>query len=115
MLADGMEKIALPIDEHKDEPVFAKRNETRTYKIDRPAPGRFFRLTFMPNPGVTHFQVAEIAIDGVTPRKAAAIPQDYSRTLDLATASAELNYTENGDDSSERISSVRPTRCSSRD
>jgi alpha-L-fucosidase 2 len=84
------------LDEHKDEPVFAKRNETRTYKIDRPASGRFFRLTFMPNPGVTHFQVAEIAIDGVMPRKSAAMPQDYSRTLDLATASAELTYTENG-------------------
>ena len=36
----------------------------RAYTIAKPAACRFFRFTFMPNPGVTHFQVSEIALDG---------------------------------------------------
>ena len=60
------------LDEHKDEPLFAQRHETRSYPIAKPAACRFFRFTFMPNPGVTHFQVAEIALDGVTARRIAA-------------------------------------------
>lgn len=55
------------LDEHHDDPVFAKRNETKSYRIAHPAACRVFRFTFMPNPGVTHFQIAEIAVDGVVP------------------------------------------------
>jgi alpha-L-fucosidase 2 len=82
------------LDEHKDAPIFPQRHETRSYVIARPAACRFFRFTFMPNPGVTHFQVAEIAIDGVTPR--AVEWKDYSRRLDLASAGATVVYREDG-------------------
>ncbi len=86
------------LDEHQDEPVFAKRNETRTYAISHPAAVRFLRFTFIPNPGVTHFQVAEIAIDGVTSKPATAMAKakNYSRVLDLVTAAGEVAYEENG-------------------
>ena len=86
------------LDEHQDEPVFVRRNETRTYEIAHPTAGRFLRFTFMPNSGVTHFQVAEIAIAGVTAKPATALAgaRNYSRVLDLATAAGEITYEENG-------------------
>ena len=86
------------LDEHRDEPLFATRHETRTYPIARPAACRFFRLTFLPNPGVTHFQVAEIEFVGVTMPDAAAqaAADGYSRTLDLSTALARVEYQRDG-------------------
>ena len=85
------------LDEHADEPLFAERHETRSYKIARPAMGRYFRLTFLPNPGITHFQVAEIQLEGVAPKKTAEVVfEDYTRTLDLRTAFAKVVYREAG-------------------
>jgi alpha-L-fucosidase 2 len=93
--ADG--KAWTLLDERQNEPVFAKRNETKTYRIAHPAACRVFRFTFMPNPGVTHFQIAEIAIDGVTPRALAeSKTEGYSRTLDLRSAAAKTVYTKDG-------------------
>jgi alpha-L-fucosidase 2 len=93
--ADGKEWTLL--DEHKDEPLFAKRNETRTYKIANPSVCRMFRFTFMPNPGVTHFQVAEIALEGIPPYvPAQGQAEDYARALDLRSASADIVYQEAG-------------------
>jgi alpha-L-fucosidase 2 len=82
------------LDEHTDEPVFEKRHQTQAYTIAQPTACRFFRFTFVPNPGVTHFQVSEISIDGVTPTATAW--QDYSRTLDLRTAAATIAYKKDG-------------------
>ena len=85
------------LDEHQDEPLFAERHETRSYKIATPIACRFFRLTFMPNPDVTHFQVAEIQLDGVaSPALAQVAADEYSRTLDLRTALAKVVYKEAG-------------------
>jgi alpha-L-fucosidase 2 len=85
------------LDEHKDEPIFARRHETRSYPIAKPSAQRFFRFTFMANPGVTHFQVAEIALDGVTPKASAQVPAEaYARTLDFRSASAMVVYQDGG-------------------
>ncbi len=93
--ADG--KAWTLLDEHKDEPEFARRHETRSYALAQPAKHRFFRFTFMPNPGVTHFQVAEVELDGIRPQAAvAAAAADYTRTLDLRTAAARVAYQEGG-------------------
>ena len=93
--ADG--KTWMLMDEHKDETVFAQRHETRSYTITKPTAGRFFRFTFQPNPGVTHFQVAEIALDGARPITSSQVQAgDYSRTLDLGSALAKVVYKENG-------------------
>ena len=90
-------KVWMLLDEHKDEPLFATRHETRSYQIASPATYRFFRFTFMPNPDVTHFQVAEIHLDGVTPNATARWrPQSIRRTLDLHTALATVVYKETG-------------------
>ena len=94
--ADGQAWTLL--DEHKDEPIFGRRHETRTYKIAQPAKCRLFRIAFQPNPGVTHFQVAEIALEGV-PTQPTAVPNGisgYRRELDLGTATAQLTYERDG-------------------
>lgn len=81
------------LDEKKDQSVFAKRNERQQYAL-KTAAARFFRFTFQPNPGVEHFQVAEIEIDGLT-RATDTPPADYRRSLDLATARATVTYARN--------------------
>ena len=86
------------LDQHKDEPVFERRHQERTYGIAKPVSFRFFRFTFQPNPGVTHFQIAEIGIDGVT-ADAASGPQgakNYRRELDLSGATARVEYEREG-------------------
>ena len=86
------------LDEHKDEPEFANRHETRTYKIAKPTACQFFRLTFMPNPGVTHFQLAEMEIEGVHADAISGMAgvEKYHRELDLATATARIEYEQDG-------------------
>ncbi len=73
-------------------------------------------MTFMPNPGVTHFQVAEIQLDGVaTPQAIAQVAADeYSRTLDLRTALAKVVYKEGGVQFTREHFISAPTKCSSR-
>jgi alpha-L-fucosidase 2 len=86
------------LDEHQNEPLFEQRHQTRSYPLATPKTCRLFRFTFQPNPGVTHFQLSEIALDGVTasPSPAQAAGEDYARRLDLRTAAATVVYREAG-------------------
>jgi len=86
------------MDERKDEPLFEKRHQQRCYRIPNPTPARFLRFTFQPNHGVEHFQIAEIGIDGVAVQVALADSgaEKYRRELDLATATARLEYERGG-------------------
>ena len=94
--ADG--QAWLTLDQRRAEPVFPGRNETRQYALAQPVSARFFRFTFTPNPGVEHFQVAEIQLDGVTSRgqRQHGDYAGYRRTLDLATATAQVTYERGG-------------------
>jgi alpha-L-fucosidase 2 len=79
--ADG--KTWSLLHEMKDQPPFAGRGETKTFTLPlgaNRAPIRHYRLVFPPNPGVSHFQLAEITLGA-----AAAGPEGYRRSLDLAT------------------------------
>jgi len=71
------------LDEMKEQRPFAKRGETKIFKLPGMgvrAPFKHYRLTFPPNPGVSHFQLAEITLG-----EPQTTPENYSRTLDLAT------------------------------
>jgi alpha-L-fucosidase 2 len=93
--ADGQTWVLL--DERTDEPEFTQRHQSRVYALKQPATHRFFRFTFAPNPGIEHFQVAEIAFEGATTRaRATADYTNYRRTLDLATATAHVEYERKG-------------------
>jgi len=82
------------LDRHENEPPFANRHETKTYTCRNATAFRCYRLTFAPNQGVSHFQVAEISIPGETVqgKETTASVQNYRRSLDLATAIHTVTY-----------------------
>jgi alpha-L-fucosidase 2 len=86
------------LDQRTDEPEFEQRHQRREYAVTHPSTCRFFRFTFAPNPGVDHFQLAEIGIAGVSARAAGERVDiaNYRRTLDLATATATIAYERDG-------------------
>lgn len=69
------------LDEHKDEAPFASRHLKKSYPIATPDSYAYYRLSFSPSAEVTHFQVAEIALDGLSQ----AAPDGYTRALNLET------------------------------
>ena len=70
---------------------FAGRLETRHFAVATPAPYRHYRFTFTPIAGVSHFQVAEIALDGVDPQDAPQVTE-YRRSLDLVNGVHSTEY-----------------------
>ena len=69
--------------EMKDQKPFANRGETKLFTLPvgaKRAPLKHYRLTFPPNPGVSHFQLAEITLGNPS-----TAPESYSRSLDLLT------------------------------
>ena len=63
---------------------FEQRHQTKAFAIAQPGAYRFYRLSFAAkNP--SHFQVAEIALDGVALSGESSVPADYRRELDIAT------------------------------
>ena len=82
------------LDRRENEPPMAKRGEVRTYTCKNAEAFKFYRLTFVPNKGVMHFQVAKISIPGVIfPGKSAALKVDgYRRWLDISTAIHGVTY-----------------------
>jgi hypothetical protein len=69
------------LDERNEEPVFERRHQQKHFELRQPALCRFFRFTFQPNPGVEHFQVAEISIEGVETRSWKPRRGKYRREL----------------------------------
>jgi alpha-L-fucosidase 2 len=82
------------LDNHENEPPFAKRCETKTYTCTNDTAFKFYRVTFAPKKNPMHFQIAEISIPGVVfPGKVAPDKvENYSRALDLATATHRVTY-----------------------
>ncbi|MEI6177520.1 MAG: glycoside hydrolase N-terminal domain-containing protein [Verrucomicrobiota bacterium] len=87
------------LDQHKDEKPYTKRGETKSYAYptDKTFSFRYYRFVFAPATDNNHFQVAEIALTGL---KLADRPpsniQNYSRTLDLATATHLTTWKQDG-------------------
>ena len=87
------------LDKHTGEPSFAKRGETKTFAANKSNTAyKSYRLIFQPNAGQRHFQIAEIALVGISATATAAAPAaaGYRRALDLATATHTVTYENNG-------------------
>ncbi|RYX83834.1 glycosyl hydrolase [bacterium] len=89
------------LDKHEGQPPLAKRGDTHRYTFANTTAFRFYRFTFQPKAGVTHFQVAEIALQGVAPVPAdgagsVPIPEGFRRELNLSTATATTEYNRDG-------------------
>jgi alpha-L-fucosidase 2 len=94
--ADG--KTWSLIHEMEDQPPFAGRGETQRFILPGGGfriPLKHYRLTFPPNPGVSHFQLAEIAL-GKSAGPLAA-PENFSRSLDLATGIHTTTWKKDGE------------------
>lgn len=76
---------------------FEKRGETKSFTISKPANFQHYRIVFKPRPGASHFQVADIALAGVTLAPAsnntAKIPTDYQRSLNIQNGIHKVSFT----------------------
>ena len=53
------------LDHRKDQPVFENRLQTKHYSFDNETAYRYYQITFLKNNGASHFEIAEITLDGV--------------------------------------------------
>lgn len=84
------------LDKRAESASFAARGERKTFAIATPGEYARYRITFLPEPGASHFQVADIALGGVdlTQKAKADAPADYRMTLDLARGLHRVAYTD---------------------
>lgn len=96
------------LDQHRDQAPFAKRHQTTSYPISEPLAMRHYRLTFEPTDS-SHFQVAEIALQGA-PKAAAAAPDidRFSRSLDLASGIHTTTWRQAGVTYTREVFASRP-------
>ncbi len=85
------------LDEVRGGKPFASRKETREFALSGKTAFRHYRFVFKPAADAAHFQVAEIALKGVT-IGAAGKPASagFSRRLDLATGIHSTRWTDEG-------------------
>ncbi len=76
---------------------FETRGQAKTFAIAAPAPCKFHRFTFA-TAGLSHFQVADIALAGAdfAPAEEKTVPADYVRRLDLRTGIHTTTFTQGG-------------------
>ncbi len=79
---------------------FEERHQAKEFALPKPAAFRFYRFTFAPG-DPTHFQVAELALAGVSlgaesAATAAGPPPDYRRELDVSTGVHRTVFTLDG-------------------
>lgn len=86
------------LDRRENQPAMARRGEPQSFECDNRRPFRRYRLTFKENHGGQHFQLAEIALDGVTftPESGDQGTSDYRRELNIDRAVARVTYREGG-------------------
>lgn len=74
------------LDQQSDFAPLKRRGETRKFQLQRTFNYRHYRFVFSPRLGISHFQVAEIALDGINLAASRYAPSNYRRTLDIAKA-----------------------------
>jgi alpha-L-fucosidase 2 len=74
---------------------FAHRHERRDFTLENGTAYKWYRFVFAPNPGVPHFQVAEISLNGVESPPPLPV-SNYQRSLDIDHAIARVQYELNG-------------------
>lgn len=89
-------KIWKVLDEKVDVRPIDGRGKTVNYSLKQPATHQFVRFTFTPRKGVTHFQIAEIGLDGIDLGVGLSKPDNYQRQLDLRRALHTTRWTEGG-------------------
>ncbi|TWT84116.1 F5/8 type C domain protein [Planctomycetes bacterium CA13] len=91
---DGTTWILL--DKQVDIAPMDRRGQKNTYALKNSAKHRYYRFTFIPRKDVSHFQVAEISLDGIGLGEVPAAPDGYSRSLDIANAKHTTTWQADG-------------------
>lgn len=91
--ADGKQWTVL--DRHENVPPMEKRGGTETYRFTNETAYLLYRITFVANQGVPHFQIAEITFPGAQPA-AERRNEGYRRELSLAEAESRVRFRQNG-------------------
>jgi len=76
---------------------FESRHQTKQFTVEKPAPYRFYRFSFVPK-SAAHFQVAEIALSGVefAVENTVGDAAGYRRELDISTGIHRTTYSQGG-------------------
>lgn len=94
--ADGQDWTELDARQHAATP-FTARGQARSFTATNTTAYRYYRFEFRPKVGTSHFQVAEIALDGVTfAVPAEQVPEGYRRFLDPMTGLHSTSYERDG-------------------
>jgi alpha-L-fucosidase 2 len=104
--ADGVTWALL--DRRDGEPPFAERHQTKRYHTANRRAYAHYRFVFEPAADATHFQVAEIRIDGLPADPA---PQGYSRDLDLGAGIVRTQWVRGGVTYAREVFATEPARA----
>lgn len=92
---DGKDWV--PMDKHENEAPFSGRGLKKDYKVATKKAYSQYRFVFSPAKDEDHFQIAEIALDGVVATASGAPQVDgFSRSLDLTTAIHTTTWKQDG-------------------
>lgn len=82
------------IDKKINQPPASKNLTSAIYGIDQDEALFFtnYRFTFIPRPNVSHFQLGDIALKGIDTSSSGTGSKNYTRTLDLATATHTTSF-----------------------
>jgi alpha-L-fucosidase 2 len=83
------------LDRRTEQPPFADRLQEMTFPVDNRFAYRFYRLSILANQGATQTQLSEIALRTASPTPDKGLT-NYRRSLDLATATARVEFTRGG-------------------
>jgi alpha-L-fucosidase 2 len=84
------------LDKQSNQQPFANRGQSKTFTYNDPTAYHFYRLTFLSNNGDRLFQIADIDVPALTTSGEKHAVEKYHRELDLPTATAHTEFTENG-------------------
>jgi alpha-L-fucosidase 2 len=85
------QKTWVVLDHRKDEIEFEERHQRREFQFENSTPFRHYRLRLLQNHGASHYQLAEIQLDGVQWNGLSNV-ENYRRELDLETAVHTVSY-----------------------
>lgn len=82
------------LDKQTKQDPMGQRGEIKVFRLKKPASYAHYRLTFVPRPDASHFQVAEITLGSSSNTKKQL--ENYSRSLDIANSQHSTSWTQNG-------------------
>ena len=84
------------LDKQTDQSPFERRGQAKTFSYKDPTAYHFYQFTFLENNGDRLFQLADIDVPALGPSTKRKLAENYRRELDLASATAHTEFTQDG-------------------